>query len=76
MIHRIKNGLARLGTLHRTSGWTQGCIAVNDGEFEDIWGMVNDGTTVEILPRGISQLRDPADVRRPQNYRVIMQGSR
>ena len=28
--------------------WTQGCIAVTDAEMDEIWGLVEDGTAVEI----------------------------
>ena len=50
MIHGIKNGLGWLGSLHTTSDWTEGCIAVTDEEIEEIWRAVPDGTPVEIRP--------------------------
>lgn len=50
MIHGIKNGLGWIGRLHRTSDWTQGCIAVTDEEIEEIWVSVADGTPIEIKP--------------------------
>jgi murein L,D-transpeptidase YafK len=50
MIHGIKNGLGWLGSLHRLSDWTQGCIAVKDSEIEEIWNLVPNGTLVEIVP--------------------------
>jgi murein L,D-transpeptidase YafK len=50
MIHGLKNGLGWLGPLHRLSDWTQGCIAVTNAEIEQIWAMVAEGTTVEIVP--------------------------
>jgi len=50
MIHGIRNGLGWLGSLHRKIDWTQGCIAVTDGEIEEIWSLVDDGTPVEIRP--------------------------
>jgi len=50
MIHGIRNGLGWLGSTHRFMDWTDGCIAVTDSEIEEIWGLVGDGTTVEIRP--------------------------
>lgn len=41
---------AKLGAAHRLADWTLGCIAVTNEEIEEIWTMVPDGTTVEILP--------------------------
>jgi murein L,D-transpeptidase YafK len=50
MIHGIMNGLGWLGSTHRLIDWTDGCIAVTDGEIEEIWSAVPDGTPVEIRP--------------------------
>ena len=30
--------------------WTDGCIALSDAEIEDVWGLVGDGTAIEIVP--------------------------
>ena len=30
--------------------WTDGCIALSDGEIEELWGLVGDGTPIEIVP--------------------------
>ena len=30
--------------------WTDGCIALADTEIEDLWGLVGDGTAIEIVP--------------------------
>ena len=30
--------------------WTDGCIAVTNGEIREIWAMVKDGTPIEIRP--------------------------
>ena len=35
---------------HLLRDWTAGCIAVTNEEIEEIWSMVADGTTIEILP--------------------------
>jgi len=50
MIHGLPNGLGAIGSLHRTTDWTAGCIAVTDDEIEEIWRAVPDGTPVEIRP--------------------------
>ena len=50
MIHGIRNGLGWLGPLQRDIDWTKGCIAVTDGEMDEIWRLVPDATPVEIRP--------------------------
>ncbi|HXO21638.1 MAG TPA: L,D-transpeptidase family protein [Thermoanaerobaculia bacterium] len=50
MIHGLKNGMGWLGPLHRMVNWTDGCIAVTDGEIEEIYDAVPLGTPVEIRP--------------------------
>jgi L,D-peptidoglycan transpeptidase YkuD (ErfK/YbiS/YcfS/YnhG family) len=30
--------------------WTNGCIAVNNQEMDEIWQLVNDGTPIRIIP--------------------------
>jgi len=50
MIHGIKNGMGWIGSLHRRADWTQGCIAVTNGEIEEIYALVSDGTPIEIQP--------------------------
>jgi|SRR5580658_584546 murein L,D-transpeptidase YafK len=50
MIHGLPNGLGAIGSRHRAVDWTAGCIAVTDGEIEEIWRSVPDGTPVEIKP--------------------------
>ena len=30
--------------------WTDGCIALADAEIKELWGMVGDGTAIEIVP--------------------------
>jgi murein L,D-transpeptidase YafK len=42
MIHGLKDGERMEGD------WTQGCIAVTDGEMDEIWGLVEDGTAIWI----------------------------
>ena len=50
MIHGIKNGLSWVGAAHAEVDWTKGCIAVTDGEMEEIDKLVPNGTIVEIRP--------------------------
>jgi murein L,D-transpeptidase YafK len=44
MIHGLKDGEPR------AEDWTQGCIAVTNGEMDEIWGLVPDGTVIVIEP--------------------------
>lgn len=47
-IHGQPNGLGRLATI--SYDWTAGCIAISDHEIEELWRVVQTGTTVEIRP--------------------------
>jgi murein L,D-transpeptidase YafK len=49
-IHGLPNGYSFIGAAHRARDWTDGCIAVTDQEIEEIWGIVANGTPVEIRP--------------------------
>lgn len=53
MIHGLPNGMGALGSAHRLYDWTLGCIAVTDGEIDEIWKMVPAGTPVEIRPSAV-----------------------
>jgi|SRR5215469_3940596 len=50
MIHGIRNGLGWIGRLHLAVDWTDGCVAVTDGEMDEIWRVVPDGTKIIIQP--------------------------
>jgi murein L,D-transpeptidase YafK len=50
MIHGLPNRFGWLGAMHRVHDWTDGCIAVTDGEMDEIWDFVPDGTPIEIRP--------------------------
>jgi len=50
MIHGLPNGMESVGAAHRLYDWTLGCVAVTNAEIDEIWGMVPDGTPVEIRP--------------------------
>jgi murein L,D-transpeptidase YafK len=40
MVHGMVNGLGWVGRLHRRVDWTDGCIAVTNGEMDEIWRAV------------------------------------
>jgi murein L,D-transpeptidase YafK len=50
MIHGLPNGKAWVGAAHRMYDWTLGCVAVTDGEIDEIWKLVPVGTPIEIRP--------------------------
>jgi len=49
-IHGLPNGTGFLPLAHKGLDWTDGCIAVNNQEIEEIWRLVKNGTPIEILP--------------------------
>jgi murein L,D-transpeptidase YafK len=49
-IHGMRNNMAWLGKCHRFEDWTHGCIAVTNGEMEEIYNAVEMKTIIEILP--------------------------
>jgi murein L,D-transpeptidase YafK len=50
MIHGLPDGEQWVGETQRRYDWTNGCIAVTDDEMDEIWGLVDDGTPIEIRP--------------------------
>ena len=50
MIHGIKKGFSWVGEAQAEVDWTKGCIAVTDGEIEEINKLAPIGTIVEIRP--------------------------
>lgn len=50
MIHGLMPQYAWLGSRHRETDWTDGCIAVSNSEIEEIWKLVPVGTKVKIMP--------------------------
>lgn len=50
MIHGQRNGLGWLWFISRFFDWTQGCVALSDGDMEILWNTVSAGTRIEILP--------------------------
>ena len=49
-IHGLESKDAWVGSLHRQTNWTAGCIAVTNPEIDEIWPLVPVGTPVEIRP--------------------------
>jgi murein L,D-transpeptidase YafK len=50
MLHGLPNGVSAARVGHPWSDWTNGCIAVTNEEMDEIWSMVDDGTTIIIYP--------------------------
>ena len=50
MIHGLPRGGEDLAQLHTSRDWTKGCIAVSNGEMDEIWRLVPNGTPIEIRP--------------------------
>ncbi len=48
MIHGLPNHAGFLEDYYSSNDWTDGCIAVNNEEIEEIWGVVKDGTPILI----------------------------
>jgi L,D-peptidoglycan transpeptidase YkuD (ErfK/YbiS/YcfS/YnhG family) len=49
-VHGLPPRYRSVGAAHRLYDWTDGCIAVTDGEMDEIWLAVADGTPIEIRP--------------------------
>jgi murein L,D-transpeptidase YafK len=50
MIHGLPNGVPAARVGHPWNNWTNGCIAVTNREMDEIWALVEDGTTIIIYP--------------------------
>ncbi|MEZ5930568.1 MAG: L,D-transpeptidase family protein [Alphaproteobacteria bacterium] len=50
MIHGLPNGRQAVDMNHPINDWTNGCIAVTNAEMDEIWSLVEDGTTIIIFP--------------------------
>ena len=49
-IHGLMNNLWFIGNLHQLIDWTNGCIAVNNSEIEELFDAVRIGAKIEIKP--------------------------
>jgi murein L,D-transpeptidase YafK len=50
MIHGLPNGISAGRVGHPWNNWTNGCIAVTNQQMDEIWSLVDDGTTIIIYP--------------------------
>jgi murein L,D-transpeptidase YafK len=50
MVHGLPNGVPAARVGHPWNNWTNGCIAVTNREMDEIWSLVDDGTTIIIYP--------------------------
>lgn len=50
MVHGLPNGRDPSDMNHPNNDWTNGCIAVTNDEMDEIWSLVEDGTTIIIFP--------------------------
>lgn len=49
-IHGLMNNFWFVGNFHRIFDWTNGCIAVNNWEMEELFNAVSVGVKIEIKP--------------------------
>ena len=49
-IHGMRNGMGTIGAQHLHRDWTHGCIAVTDGEIDELFALVKPQAEIEILP--------------------------
>lgn len=49
-IHGLMNNLWFIGNLHQLKDWTNGCIAVNNLEMDELFNAVRIGAKIEIKP--------------------------
>lgn len=50
MIHGLPKEYSEAGKNHLKHDWTNGCVALSNGEIEELWRAVPDGTPVHIKP--------------------------
>ena len=50
MIHGLGKHFNWMGKAHIFFDWTLGCVAVTDEEMDEIWKLVPEGTSIEIVP--------------------------
>jgi murein L,D-transpeptidase YafK len=50
MLHGLPNGVPAERVGHPEIDWTDGCIALTNDEIDEIWSLVEDGTTIIIYP--------------------------
>lgn len=47
-IHGMKNGMPDIGSFHKITDWTLGCIAVSNTQIQELFDNVPIGTEIEI----------------------------
>jgi murein L,D-transpeptidase YafK len=50
MIHGTPDSEENPEDLFHTLAWTDGCIAMRNMDMREVWGLVPDGTMIEIRP--------------------------
>ena len=50
MIHGLPNDVGDMAFAYEGLDWTDGCIAVNNEQMDEIWRLVDVGTPIRILP--------------------------
>ena len=55
MIHGTPDTEDNPENLFHTLDWTDGCIAMRNMDMREVWGLVPDGTMIEIRPNGPEQ---------------------
>jgi murein L,D-transpeptidase YafK len=50
MIHGLPNTLKHEPAYYETTDWTDGCIAVSNGDMVEIWLLTPDNAQIDILP--------------------------
>lgn len=49
-LHGLRNGTGWIGKFHRWMDWTAGCIALTNGEIDELYNAVAVGTPIWIYP--------------------------
>jgi murein L,D-transpeptidase YafK len=50
MIHGQRDGFGWASAITQRIDWTNGCMALNNKDMQEVWDLVKTGTPIEILP--------------------------
>jgi len=50
MVHGQKNGLGWLAFFTQLFDWTNGCVALNNSDMDEVWSFVEAGMPIELVP--------------------------
>ena len=50
MIHGQRNSFGWASAITQRMDWTNGCMALNNEDMQEVWDLVKTGTPIEILP--------------------------